>query len=683
MTETHSNLGLKTAYVAFLLVSWATTGQGLSVFLPLPFAFLLSAALSIGMGALAPRIVPRWGHTMDSVLSLLLYATMATASIIFAGAFYFQTFSGTALERQRVDDAEQALLKSLGQLRQHYQILADKLDELADYSRQRAVEEEREGGTCAGSRGAGIGPSWAMRQWQGQEFQRAAVEFRRIQNELERQIEAVYAVVENADRPLTAKQKDLQRLAVLLENYNQRPDVQQLLDELRAQADYQQNGYPRNDRYCYRGVCFGGRACRDGRLGTLVADIQALGLPHAQIPTIERYEATNLQQNIKLVIDLWSYTLGFSDEAPKIRTGSFFPLAVGAAADLCIFLLGLLIGKNRRAHPASRLDPSRLNLLIERLEDIRSHYPEVFPEQQLPRVPAGSVDDRLHRIQQMLDIVAHPVGMDKVILLPHNTEAVLKSKRGNKLGNRSERLLEAVIEVVNALSRFRLLGEPYERLRNRYTTYCGYDRNSVASRYELKPGSVQYFSVFIVAPELMLEATALTQADLPLPFHLALQRRLLRRIHPAWFELEERVLTEGCDAISPETLAGALLARTEDVRRHAPSIESPPEDSEYTPEPPSKSGEKASELSPKSGEDAPSLPELEATVTLYPQLFALDRCLERLLLDDDHGLHQDLEERPQNHRFPLVRHLRPYRRFRLGPESYAALQELVDSDGRQ
>jgi len=662
MTHTH-DLGLKIPYVAALLLSWITTAYGLSVFLSLPFALLFSAAISIGMGALAPRLVPRWGHTREWGLSTILYLTMALISIVFASTFYFQSFSGAGLERQRVDDAEQALVKSLGQLRQHYQILADKLDELAAYSRQRAVEEERQGGTCLGSKGAGHGPLWAMRQWQGREFQRTAAEFRRIQNELERQIEAVYAVVENPDRPLTAKQKDLQRLAVLLENYNQRPDVQRLLNELRAQADYQQNGYPRDDRYCHRGVCFGGHACRDGSLSALVADIQALGLPQARIPAIERYDADDLQQNIKLVIDLWLYNLGFSDAAPNVRANAF-PLVMGAMVDVFILGLGLLIGKNRRAHPVTRLDPERLNLLAERLDDIRRHYPEVFPEKQLPKAPSGSMDDRLHRIQQILDTVGRPAGQDKVILLPANPEKILKSKGRLGVDNRSERRLEAVIEVLNTLSRFRLVGEPYDRLRNRYTLFQGYDRNLVAAWYGLEPDSVQYFSVFIIAPELMLEATALAQTDLALPPHLALQRRLLRRLRPAWFELEERALDDGCDNLPPATLAAALLARTEDVRRPDPPPAPRGEDEKDAPQPP-----------------APP-PGLEATVTLYPQLFALDRCLERLLLDDDHGLHQDLEERPQNHRFPLLRHLRPYRRFRLGPQSYAALQALVDSDGK-
>ncbi len=616
--------------IAFLALSWITTGIGLRLFLPLPVAFLLSLAITIMMGVLAPRLVPHWRRKGRWLLSATTYAMLACVSILFAASFYFQRISGESLEQARVTEAEHKLLAAVGGLRDYYNELATRMARLSEYSAGQARIESARGGTCAGSAGRGQGPFWRKRHWQAEYFADVAADVGARADRLDKTLAQIEAIV--ADPALTGleKQKALQRLQPLLGPQLDSRKVEPILSELAAQARYETTGFPADPRYAYRGRRFDGRPCGDNRLVERIRAVLALGRPPEPDLSFELYSARDLRFSIDAVLGLVRQLLAFG-KAGDMTGDQAFALGFGLFQDAIILAVGFIIGLGRRERPALRLTEQDAKRLNRRLQTIHRQYHDALG---LDAPPADSVPP--HPLQALLDAVSVPAGADKVILLPEHFRRHAGDSGPLAVAPRAERRLEAAIEVCHALHDAGLLGEPRRPWwRNRVTEYGGHDCTTVAQHYGLPSGSVTAFSVFLTDPALMLDATQiLTGEPMPaLPPHLHLQRALLAFQHPAWFGAAAPRQPAANDA----TL---LLERTR--------------------------------LLPSGGDNAPV-----AEVVLYPQIFERDRRLMRLLKDDDHGLDADLSEEQASERHWLARLLFPRHRFLLGPRSHAALKRLV------
>ena len=639
------------AYFVLLTMSWFTTGVGLRILMPgapLPVPFLLSFAVAVVMGYAAPHLVPRWHGLREWVFHAVLYLMLATVSVLFASAFYFQQFTGRELERERVETVQAALLGQLAHQREYFSELSRRLDRLADYSRTQARREDARGGTCAGSAGKGRGPFWAKRMWQAERFGQIAESFAELSSSIEQGVQAVTKLVSDPALDDVARQRALKRQVPLLAAHAERGDVSAMLAELKAQGEYETHGFPNDARYCYQGQCFGGKVCGDERLVQRIQDVLALGEPPALALDFKVYNRSDVMQNVELVFGLWKRVLGQGVQGLAGR--EVLPLATGTIIDFLVLTTGLLIGRRQRARPGGRLSRRRFEALAERIDDILRHYTDIFPVDRLPPAPPATDEERLHRIQLVLDEVSRPAGTEKLIFLPAGHGNNLRSRRRPVVDVHSERRLEAVIEVLNAFKAARMLGEPADALRNRYTRYRGYDTSAVAHWYGLAPESVAWFSVFIIDPVLMTEATELAAACTPLrlPLHLRLWRAFLRFVHPDWFEHEDRFRHGDSASLGADFLGRCLMRRLRNVRPQQGDSE----------------------------EDTGTI----ADVLLYPRLSVQDRVLERLLLDDDYGLHQDLCELPQSSGW-LQRVFMPHRCYRLGPRSFRALQAMVDTDG--
>lgn len=640
--------GLKLAYGIFLAISWMTTALGLKAFLPWPVAFLLSLAISLAMGALAPALVPGWGSLGKKwLLQAGGYAFLTGVSILFATTFYFQRFSGAGLENERLMQAQNVLVGQLARQREYFSTLAQRMERLAQYSRRQAQIENTRGGTCAGSAGKGRGPFWAKRMWQADLFTRMSRDFSSLSRRLDHEVSDLLALVNDPKRSGVAKQVAIKQRIPQVAAYAERADLRRMLRDLDAQAVYETRGFPRDARYCYEGQCFGGKpGCGDGRLVERIRDVRELGDPRPIDVKFEIYDAGNLQQNIQVVMDIWRGLLG-GERKVKLAGERAFSLGMGLFVDTMILVIGLSIGRNRRATPGRRLDYPTFVFLAERFDDLLHHYADLLPMERLPDTPPATDESRLHRIQFVLDAVSRPAGADKVILLPLGGKSVLRSHRKGAVESQAERRLELVIEVMNLLSSVRMVGIPLDRLRNRYRHFRGYDTHAVAQWYGLAATSVPWFAVYTIAAPLMTEVTQLVVEREPeLPWHLRLQRAWLHLVRPSWFRHESRFASGDPATLAPGLLAECLMDR---VIRFHPGIE----------------------------REGPM-----ADVILYPQLSVQDQVLERVLIDDDYGLHQDLRELRQPRRSRWRRLFMPYKLYRLGPKSYRALQALIDTDGK-
>ena len=640
-------------FYIFIFISFVTTAIGLTVLLPWYLAVPLSLAVSGGMAFLAPNLVPRWHQKTRVIIAWLVYPLLTSFSIFFATAFYFQHFSAQSLATERAEQSELAFLDALNTLHNRYQTLAGGLDDLAQYSQQQARREETHGGTCAGTTGTGRGPIWAMRRWQADYFTDAARQFRTIEQQLQQELRDLRLTLSATDDP-SQRLRILQHRIPNLKQYNRRPEIEHLLTDLAQQNHHQMNGYPQDPAYNYQNVPFGGHYCRDTRLAQRIDTLETLGVPQVTLPQIASYDPGDLQQNLDLVINVWLDLLTGSGNELRLEGNRLLSFGAGIFIDLIILGLGFYLGLERRSHPvARRLNPARTRRLIQRLEDIINQYPEAFPLHRMPAPKYRNPRATLRRIQIALDAISQPAGSEKVVLLPTNSKKILKSHRRKGLSDSSERRLEAVIAILETLSHYRLLGEPL-RIPNRHTHYQGHDTHTVAKWYGLDRNSVEAFAVYLLPPELMSEATSLLTQPPPrlLPHHQNHRRRLMEQ-HPDYFAAEPRVLESGCNALTLQEQAEILLLRVENIR--LVELIGPKETDEQSNE--TTTGHR--------GE-----------ITLYPRLFALDRCLEKLLRDDDYGLHQDLDE---TRRSRLAQLIYPYRHFRLGPKSYAALQNLVET----
>lgn len=638
--------GIGISYSIFLFMSWITTAIGLTTTVPWPLAVVFSLGISSAMGVLAPRLVPRWGEGLVWLGALVGYGVAAFCSVLFATAFYFQWFSGQDLETERVLEAQGTLVEQLARQKEYFGELAIRMRRLADYSRQQAGLEDSRGGTCAGSEGRGRGPFWAKRMWQADHFTRVAATFEDLSKRLEREVNGVMALVKDPALDGREKQIALKQRVPLVSAYAERRDLRRTLDDLDAQAAYETEGFPRDPRYCFQGQCFGGKpACNDGNLVARIRDVRALGDPQPIRLDLRIYDATDLRQNIQVVLDIWDELLGGGESGVRLDSKRRFSLAMGLFQDVMVLVIGFIIGRQRLARPALRISRERFRMLAERFEDILDHYPRVFAARAARPEPAVSDEERLHRIQLVLDEVTRPAGTDKVILLPMGGRAALRSRQRSVVDIESEQRLDAVIEVLNALSAARLVGVPLESLRNRFHRFRGYDTHAVAHWYGLASDSVAWFSVFLVSPVLMTESTGLLVRDEgDWPLHLRLALGLLKLVRPSRFRHEEAFRGGDAACLDKGLIAESLLARVV-----APGSE------------PDKEG-------------------LSAEVIVYPELSIQDQVLERVLLDDDYGLHQDLKEL-EDRRAWFWRVFFPHRRYRLGPRSYRSLQAMLDTDG--
>jgi len=562
-------------------------------------------------------------------------------SILFASAFYFQVISGEGLEQQKVRSAQDSLISQIGRQKEYFSALAERLQKLAIYSKEQAKIESERGGTCAGSSGKGAGPLWAKRMWQADQFGRIAEYFSELSGKLNGEVDSVISLASDATIDTLSKQLMLKQRVPLIAAYAERGDVRRMLADLDAQQVYEIEGFPKDGRYCYKGKCFGGKACKDSRLVERIRAVRLLGDPKPLALDMEVYDSSNVQQNIKVVIGLWKSIFIDDGDGVVMTSDHMLALGVGGLFDFGILIMGFLIGAEQRAQSKRRLSRSQFTYIAERFDDLLNIYSDIFPVDRLPPEKSSEDEGQLHRIQLVIDEVTRPAGTDKVILLPGNQETRMRSRRRPTVEDSSERRLDAVIEVLNVLDAGRLIGEPQTSFFNRHKEFCGYNTYTVATWYGLDPDSVEWFKVFIVAPTLMMDSTGIVienEAESKLPAHLRVMRKVILIFRPNLFAGEERFY----DALEPRVLADHLHGRCR-VRGRENTEE--------------------------------SNNELSCEIVLFPELSVKDRVLDHFLRDDDHGLHQDLEDLSPGWTLFI-----PYRHYRLGYRSSRALLSLVETE---
>jgi hypothetical protein len=238
--------------------------------------------------------------------------------------------------------------------------------------------------------------------WQADQFGRIAEYFSELSGKLNGEVDSVISLASDATIDTLSKQLMLKQRVPLIAAYAERGDVRRMLADLDAQQVYEIEGFPKDGRYCYKGKCFGGKACKDSRLVERIRAVRLLGDPKPLALDMEVYDSSNVQQNIKVVIGLWKSIFIDDGDGVVMTSDHMLALGVGGLFDFGILIMGFLIGAEQRAQSKRRLSRSQFTYIAERFDDLLNIYSDIFPVDRLPPEKPSEDEGQLHRIQLVI-----------------------------------------------------------------------------------------------------------------------------------------------------------------------------------------------------------------------------------------------------------------------------------------
>jgi len=258
-----------------------------------------------------------------------------------ATAYWWGMFDADRFARAQFGQQAEALMRPLTDFRVAYADLANELNTLAAYSRQRANEELKRGGTCGDGARRGPGPRQRLRQEDARlfsaharRFDERASTFGELVARLEQQVQG-FNPAQHAE--ITRQAARVQREALAL---GRSTELQALRNDLPAQLGKHVNGL--KDR---RGKLV---RCPDARLENGIrAVMQRIdSLPKMPERPIEARSTSRERNTVFLYQQLMTLLTG---QPAELRTQDVaMPLIFGFLPDLAILLMALGAGRTEQ-----------------------------------------------------------------------------------------------------------------------------------------------------------------------------------------------------------------------------------------------------------------------------------------------------------------------------------------------
>ena len=378
-------------YVGLALISlwsWYTTSAGWAARLgdfPVIWSFGLAAILQFLLAQMALRVIPVGRHLIAWPVALLLYLILATLSITFSIAFYFQLSGAGEYAESAFEDQYTQVRRDASTLVVAAEDASDSLESLADLSQENAAIEADPagGGTCQIDRGGGAGPYYRTRSYEAELFTRLSRRINERIGPIREKRDAVVDLSDRADMSIQARFTQLSAHVSALRDEQYQPflsEARDVAEQLDQHYEWHANGYPNHSPY--EALAGSDDPCNDtttlSRLNAVSATLTGLPTPEQLDFAVDDFDPADAQQVVDLILGavggLWLGAFGADRDAEGVVDEEVFsdayivPVALGVTVDAVILLLGIfiqLVNRPKRGFLREGASPADLNLTGE------------------------------------------------------------------------------------------------------------------------------------------------------------------------------------------------------------------------------------------------------------------------------------------------------------------------------